>query len=96
MAVRLTVPLSGTSTPGVAFTAAASQIQGVPGPAVLLRPGHRPGNYRLTPLVVPAGHTRSLAGSAPGPPGGDTECMIRLGWKWTATQWVKNKKRSLT
>jgi multiple sugar transport system substrate-binding protein len=29
---NITVPLSGTSTPGVAFTAAASQIQGVPWP----------------------------------------------------------------
>ena len=66
-----------------------------PGAPVLLRPGHGPGDYRLT-LLVPAGQVRSLAGSAPGPPGGDTECMIRLGWKWTATQWVKKPKRSLT
>jgi alpha-N-arabinofuranosidase len=60
-----------------------------------VREATRPGDYRLT-LLVPAGQVRSLAGSAPGPPGGDTECMIRLGWKWTATQWVKNRKRSLT
>ena len=56
----------------------------------------RVGDYRVTLLLMPAGQTRSRAGSAPGPPGGDTECMIRLGWKWTATQWVKIRKRSLT
>ena len=78
-----------------AQTRRARHLHHRPGAAVLLRPGHGRVDYRLT-LLVPAGQVRSLAGSAPGPPGGDTECMIRLGWKWTATQWVKNKNRSLT